>query len=150
MSNISVEEPAQRARRIGSQVAMAAGALSGLVLAGLSRGNLGLVACIVATTVVVMGFASHAGRIAGAAIAPRPWPMAIAIGALGGLASLLVAAMMAGICGAVWSLRDRASSAVTLWSYVGKPVLAVLSSGAVPALLIGTIVGLTIRGLIGR
>ena len=151
MRNESVDESAsQRARRIGSRTAMAAAGLCGVTLAALAGSNAGLVASVLVTTVVVIVYARQAGAAAGAFIAPRPWPLAVAAGSVGGLSSLVVAALAAGVCGAVWGLRGNHHDPGYWWSFIGKPIVAVASGGSLVALLVGASCGLLIRGLIGR
>lgn len=139
----------QRAEKIGSWTATAVAIVTGVVLASFATRQPALLACVAGATVVVALFARGAGRVAGLRIASSAWPAALGIGALGGLASLLVAAVTAAAAGFLWSLHDQTHSPGWAYSYLGKPFLAVLSYGFLVALLLGVVTGLIIRGLLG-
>lgn len=143
------EADLERAKEIGSLTAPAVAIATGVVLSIFATRQPALLACIAGATVVVALFARSAGRVAGQQIASRTFPAALGIGALGGLASLLVAAVTASVAGLIWSLHDQTHTPGWAYSYLGKPFLAVLSYGFVVALLLGVVTGLIIRGLIG-
>lgn len=131
-----------RAEAIGSRVGVGAALLMGGVLMASAGSAPGLLVSIAAVTVGVGSFAWFAGARVGRRIEPRGVGAALGIGALGGLASLLVAAVTASLVGAIWSLWDRSGlSAHDAYSYLGRPAVAVLFYGAWFAVPLGALSG---------
>ena len=135
-------DAAQGAGAIGGRVGVGAALLMGGVLMAFAGGATGLLASIAGATAVVAAFAWFAGAQVGRRIAQHGLGAALGLGALGGAASLGVAAVTAGLIGALWSLADRSRfSADAAWSYLGKPALAVLVYGAWFAVPLGALAG---------
>lgn len=135
-------DAAQGAGAIGSRVGVGAAVLMGGVLMAFATGATGLLVSIAAATAVVAAFAWFAGAWVARRIGRHGLPAALGLGALGGVASLGVAAVTAGLIGGIWSLADRSSlSAHAAWSYLGKPTLAVLGYGVWFAVPLGALAG---------
>lgn len=145
-----MDQQPRRARLVGARTAAGVAVLTGLGLALLAHGNLGLIGSVAFATVVVASFSRRAGSVAGEKIAGRGWLTALGIGVLGGLSALLVAALCAAVAGLVWFLHDGARDQFWIWDYLGKPFLGVLSYGCVVASVLGAVTGAIIRGLTGR
>lgn len=141
----SKSERVRRAGTIGSRVALGIAVLTGGVLLGAASGAKGLQLSVAATTIVVAAFAWSAGGAAGRAIdkhGHRGLLAAMAIGIAGGSASLLVASAAGAVAGAMWGLWDHHTfGADFLWSYLGKPALAVLLYGVWIAAVLGAVGG---------
>lgn len=141
----SKSERVRRAGAIGSRVALGIAVLTGGVLLGAASGARGLQLAVAATTLVVAAFAWSAGATAGRAIdrhGHRGLLAALAIGIAGGSASLLVASVTGAVAGAAWGLWDHHTfGADFVWSYLGKPALAVLLYGVWIATVLGAIGG---------
>lgn len=146
----SVDPQLMRARTVGARTAAGVAVLTGLGLALLAHGNVGLIASVALATVAVAAFSRRAGSVAGEKIAGRGWLSALGIGVLGGLAALLVAALCAAAAGLVWFLHDGARDQFWIRDYLGKPFLGVLGYGCIVALVLGAVTGAIIRALTGR
>jgi len=144
------EERLARARALGSRTGIAVAVATGAALSIFATNNPGLLVAIAFSTVGVALFARAAGRIAGQKIASHGLLATLGIGALSGAASLLVAALMASLSGFIWSLHDHHRDPGWVWSYLGKPAVAVLAYGCMVSLLCGIVAALIIRGLLGR
>ena len=138
-----------QAQRIGRRTGTVAALLTAILPMILARGNSALLVSLLGATAVVTLFARRIGGPAGEQIARRPLLAAPIIGALGGIATLLVAGVTAALIGFIWSCFDRGSSD-WLYSYVGKPFLAVVPGGLLFAIPIGIVTGLAMHALIRR
>lgn len=140
-----MSERVRRAGAIGSRVAVGIAFLTGGVLLGAASGAKGLQLSVAVTTLVVAAFAWSAGAAAGRAIdkhGHRGLLAALVIGIAGGCASLLVASATGAVAGAAWGIWDHhAFGSDFIWSYLGKPALAVLLYGVWIAAVLGAVGG---------
>lgn len=137
-------------RNLGSGVAATIALLTGTLLAVQVRGKPQLALAVAGVTVGVAGFAAFAGRAAGARIARHGWPAALGIGALGGVTSLLAAAVLASAAGTAMAFSDGLQDPYWVKDYLVKPFVTVLAYGTMPAVGLGAIGGLLIRAISGR
>src|SRR3569832_276434 len=101
-NNHSEYSDLMRARLVGGKTAMTAALLLGSALVWSSKESPPLAASVAVATILVAGFTLVAGRAAGQQFALRGFLAARGCGALGGIATLLSAAVVAALSGAVW------------------------------------------------
>lgn len=94
--------------------------------------------------------AHRVGRAVGRRIARGSLGSALGWSLLSGLACLVCAALCAGALGLTWAAYDRFSDPYLLRNYLGKPVMAVLLYGLMPASLWGLLCGTVLWALTRR
>jgi len=125
----------------GSLVGVSAALGMGGLLALSVVGNLALLACVLAATLVVARFAHRLGPWTAMKIEGRGLLPALGYGVLSGLACLLCTALCAAGLGLIWAGYDGFSDRYLVGNYLGKPVLAVLGYGLMPATVLGALCG---------
>ena len=139
-----------RAARLGGQVGIGAAVVTGALLAFSAMSNPALLACVVAATVAVAALAERVGHTAGPAIARRSVLPAAGVGVLCGLVCLLGCALIAAGLGLIWAGADGFRDRYLVRNYLGKPFLAVLGYGLLPATAVGLLSGILLWGLTRR
>ena len=135
------------ARRTGGWTGLGAAVFVGVVVAVLAGQDRLLLGMVGAGTVVLALLAAWAGRWVGPLIAVRSWPLAALLGMLTGLGLLLALALLASLVGLCWGIYDGVRGPDWAYSYLGKPLLAVLVYGSGLASLVGLCAGLCLRAL---
>lgn len=125
----------------GSLVGIAAALGMGGLLALSALGNLALMACLLVSTLAVARFAHRLGPWTATKIEGGGFLKALGYGVLSGLACLLCAALCAAVLGLIWAGYDGFSDRYLVGNYLGKPVLAVLAYGLMPATVLGALCG---------
>ena len=137
-------------RRIGGWTGLGAAVFAGGLVAVLAGRDRLLLAMVAAGTVVLALLAVRAGRWVGPLIAVRSWPLAALLGVLTGLGLLLALALLASLVGLFWGIYDGVRGPDWAYSYLGKPLLAVIFYGSGLASLVGLCAGLCLRALTQR
>lgn len=125
----------------GSLVGMSAAFGMGGLLALSVIGNLALMACVLVATLAVARFAHRLGPWTATKIEGRGFLPSLGYGVLSGLACLLCTALCAALLGLIWAGYDGFSDRYLVGNYLGKPVLAVLGYGLMPATVLGALCG---------
>lgn len=134
-----------RARVLGARAAVVLALLMGATLAATAWESLTLCLCIALVTALVVGAARPVGARVAVAAVHGSVARALALGVLGGLACLVVAAAGASVVGGVWGLVDAVSGRDLLLEYMAKPFVVVALFGSPFAVVLGAVHGLWVR-----
>lgn len=141
------EKRTDHAARIGSRVGIGCIAAVVLLLVATIYPSVPLMLAVCAMSVPQALFAARVGRVLGPKIAAGSILRAVPIGALAGCFVLGSTGMTASVIGLFWGLHDGIRGKDWAYSYIGKPLVAVVFYGFFLAIPLGILGGLVIWSL---